>query len=818
MEATGVPITARSITAVPVTGVQVGTTTGQSFSYTFDGTQYATMESPYTSVGDGSIYTVVDIKPDTATNMYNASEPISVFGYDGTTYSTDEVSGFKITDTAPIQNTTYMAGDATFHATLDTAIELTGDFEITFDVIRTDNTGTNNQTWLASNANSDDFIRPYDSSHGTEPDNLSLSGLAGNTVIDDVFVGVSQGQHIAFKLTRVGALITAYIDGVSTGSTSAGIGTCGIDTLMIAANRTTRAFNNNQGMQNLYIDDKVTDTQWLFPLNEGSGTTFTDSLAPPVELTDIFGAPFTTPTGWSVDGDEITVVSSAAFVQFKAGPAVEIGKEYTISFDVSGLAGGENCTVVCGGVPHDPITANGSYSSTETATNTNTFGITTLTTIPNMVLSNVTVTSAEGGGIVGTWTGSNWVTVGNNDRDFKMDEGTGDRFYDSIQGDYATITNHDDSSWSDPESVTFTAVSNTKDGLGDANSQKYYDFVAEGDYLYAARGVGGAVIFDISDITAPVKVGTADDGGESLRNVLVLNGYLYTCSREGFGTSTPVGGTLIKWDISDKTTPVIYNPGSGDEKYEHYHATDLWSGSRYSAMCTDGEYIYVAGQKRGVYKFDPDDIASGPVDELQTSADGVAPTPDDLETQGIEVLGNYLYVANYDHGVKVLDKRDMTEVAELPKLSTNNWTWECCAGAGAIYASFNHSGGGDMTGKGLGVIDASDPESLTSWHGNAYLYPSADEAGNTTGGDEPDSNIMKFGNYVYIAHGDKGVAVFDVSSPLEPIYLGVHENYISVESTFGVCTFSHGGKTYCVYGGGGGSDTRRIFIDEVTFS
>ena len=112
-------------------------------------------------------------------------------------------------------------------------------------------------------------------------------------------------------------------------------------------------------------------------------------------------------------------------------------------------------------------------------------------------------------------------------------------------------------------------------------------------------------------------------------------------------------------------------------------------------VAIDGDYAYVAAQ--GALSIL--DI-SNPASPVQV---GFFDTPGSAE--GVAVSGSYVYVADWDAGLRVIDMSDPTAPVEVGSLSTSGYASGVTVSGGYAYVA-DH-------GAGLSVIDVSDPRNPT---------------------------------------------------------------------------------------------------------
>ncbi|QHI70825.1 S8 family serine peptidase [Tichowtungia aerotolerans] len=159
--------------------------------------------------------------------------------------------------------------------------------------------------------------------------------------------------------------------------------------------------------------------------------------------------------------------------------------------------------------------------------------------------------------------------------------------------------------------------------------------VVQGNYAYIADGnggyyVGGLEVVDISNPSSPVLAGRKSMGGEYVFDVYVSGSSAYLVT--GNDTVTAI-------DISDPTDP--------------QYRTSALLGSSTSpslyAVCGDGSRLFVASRSKEVGIFD---MNLNRLDGRQAIATEAIP-------RDIYVAGNFLYIAEGDSGLEVLDITDL---------------------------------------------------------------------------------------------------------------------------------------------------------------
>lgn len=360
-------------------------------------------------------------------------------------------------------------------------------------------------------------------------------------------------------------------------------------------------------------------------------------------------------------------------------------------------------------------------------------------------------------------------------------------------------------------------------GADPAARNPHFDFYRDGDTLYAAQGSNGWYSYDISNIangnvtsissenkysfTTYPLLGSATSIGYEYRSVLILGGFLYAVTRFRVGDDPYGGGAIEQWNISTPSAPVLV-----DRYYRENVAPNSDPFSRFTQMCTDGTDIFVFGQVKGIYKFNPASIGTGPTASNET---GWSPQG----THGGDVIGNYLHACFYGNGLRYVDKATLTTTdASIPAFNNGRTIrpWDAVANGNYLYVSSNRDD--DWENRGLLVVDCTNPPGAYAW--DAFEgYPPQDNAPANDTGDNANTGIAFLDDRIYIAHGNRGFLTYDVSTPLSPRYLGLAGNMDIPDVTFGVTAFNKDSVTYLVYGSGMqplGESTLQMYIDRVT--
>ena len=120
---------------------------------------------------------------------------------------------------------------------------------------------------------------------------------------------------------------------------------------------------------------------------------------------------------------------------------------------------------------------------------------------------------------------------------------------------------------------------------------------------------------------------------------------------------------------------------------------------------------------------------------------------------GVQVVGNYAYVADGDSGLQIIDISSPTTPTLKGNYDTPDRALDVQVVGNYAYVADDY--------KGLQIIDISDPTTPT-------LKGNYDTSGYTLG-------VQVVGNYAYVADGDSGLQIIDISNPTIPTLKGNYD-------------------------------------------
>ena len=272
--------------------------------------------------------------------------------------------------------------------------------------------------------------------------------------------------------------------------------------------------------------------------------------------------------------------------------------------------------------------------------------------------------------------------------------------------------------------VVLTPVSNQDTG-GQARG-----ILKDGQYVYVADGTGGLLVYRLladgsfSPIIGSFKLSAEPGVDISLRSIEKVDHYLYLAYREK---------GLYVLDITNPETPVF--------------VTQYDTPDRATFIEVNDDRLYLS-DRFGLLIFD---ISDREVPVLLGSYNPFG------EIERIVVEGVTAYVARYYQGILVLDVSDPENLVEISVTNTDFAIWTVVKEGDYIFA------GGEASG--LLVYDASNLSDLVP----VATLDLPDVAEPLTAQDQPPFRMEVHGAQLFIADGDGGLQVVDISDPLMPV-------------------------------------------------
>lgn len=287
----------------------------------------------------------------------------------------------------------------------------------------------------------------------------------------------------------------------------------------------------------------------------------------------------------------------------------------------------------------------------------------------------------------------------------------------------------------------------------------YYDETTE--RLYLCTYFSGFEIWDVSDFTAPVRIGRGSTTGLPRGGIFASGNYVYVV--------TVANGVQV-FDATDPANPV--NTGTCPLSSTNF----AWNSAK------SGNNIFVAIGNGGMKVVD----VSNPSNPHVVGSSNML-------TTGVWVAGNYAYIVGYNFGIRILNISNLTNITQTGYKTITGYPNRIrVIGNYAYIANATNS----TNGGGINVVDVTNPASpqlLSTYPDYAeYIAGNGSMVGYSGGGypckildisnpvnpvlactyDLPLSSqdVQIRGNYAYT--GNNGFRVFDITDKSRPVQVG----------------------------------------------
>jgi hypothetical protein len=272
-----------------------------------------------------------------------------------------------------------------------------------------------------------------------------------------------------------------------------------------------------------------------------------------------------------------------------------------------------------------------------------------------------------------------------------------------------------------------------------------------GIYGVLGFGIGGLVIADVSDPSAPVEIGAIEYASYSrsitIRDLVVEGGFAYLAiEKTPVYPADPRTGSLWIVDVSDPTAPVEIG------------AFEVPLATRGIAVVDNLAYLTVLAYLPFPVPFPPPEIepsgmrvidVANPSAPVQVGSIELSGSPND-----IEVVGDLAYIADYLAGLRTIDVSDPTAPVGIDLAASYGRPFSLTVVDGLAYLANPGSHGRG----GLSVFDLSDPRAPIEIGVLQLPYGASD--------------VAVEGGLAYVAAADLGLQAIDVSNPEAPVALG----------------------------------------------
>ena len=222
-----------------------------------------------------------------------------------------------------------------------------------------------------------------------------------------------------------------------------------------------------------------------------------------------------------------------------------------------------------------------------------------------------------------------------------------------------------------------------------------YSLLVEDDYCYITCGYSGFKIFDISDLSNPVKVADFPQLNDGYAHQFILKDNIaYIGNGNGgiwiINCTNPENPSVIKnyrhdysWDIQIDNDILFSGNGhiQSQSSLTVTNISDLFNPVHINTILTDEDItdlelvedkLYASGSTDGLFIYDISNKTDPKI--LGNYSD---PENPDIYLVEIEVVENFIYAGYYQYGLKVLDvsnAANITQVVEIENSSGNYYS------------------------------------------------------------------------------------------------------------------------------------------------
>ena len=269
------------------------------------------------------------------------------------------IKSLQLIDHTPLQGIRAMGGNGTDRYAAIPEITLAGDFEIEFWWERQDRTGANSSALIGNSGIDAEFLAVFDSGHGSIPDALAVNVSGAQITFAGALADIDQGQSVRIGISRAGADVEGFVDGVSVGIAQ--------DSAAFSINQLLRQgglnFYARSPIANLRIHDLETGDLYTYDNRNDSGNLLVNTnpaTAEGEELANVntvtLGA--SSGDGWQREGDTLT--NDVAYDGYiNTGIYTSVGELYKI--EVEDVSDGIRVGTEGGTVNATPVTAGATY-------------------------------------------------------------------------------------------------------------------------------------------------------------------------------------------------------------------------------------------------------------------------------------------------------------------------------------------------------------------------------------------------------------------------------------------------------------------------
>jgi len=344
-------------------------------------------------------------------------------------------------------------------------------------------------------------------------------------------------------------------------------------------------------------------------------------------------------------------------------------------------------------------------------------------------------------------------------------------------------------------------------GSGAASAVKISDFLdgsardiyVSGTTAYVSTGSGGLKIYDISTLSAPVKIGEIDDIGY-VESAFISGSYAYLAAGES---------GLLTVDISTPTNPLFLDSFSDLGMDEYATQVVVMGNIAYLADNEDGLEVLNVMNRSRIRIYGDYDMIGTDFDALEVVGNRVfavgknglvvidvsnvySPTAivsfkDGGMNTDIEIVGEYAFLADSVEGLEILNISNLANITQLGQYDLPFKSLDSVSVSGSYAYVSSHNGfeiinitdvtnptkvGGIDNGRGLGIAIDGDYAFACEFERGVAIYNISNPANPTEYARIDDEVMIRdiaiTGNSAYIAVGEEGVMRIDLTTSSTP--------------------------------------------------
>ncbi|MEW6517145.1 MAG: FG-GAP-like repeat-containing protein [candidate division FCPU426 bacterium] len=337
----------------------------------------------------------------------------------------------------------------------------------------------------------------------------------------------------------------------------------------------------------------------------------------------------------------------------------------------------------------------------------------------------------------------------------------------AVSGDYAYVVSRTSMSVVNVSNPTSPYQAGYCDLLGDLGyGPSAHSITLSGNYAYVAAGFTGLQVIDISNPASPAVVGRYGSGTEGTSayvDVAVSGNYAYVAAEMAGMYVIDISNPLSPSEVGHFENPFSFHSEGAQgvaANGNHAYLVDYWEGLRVidvsnpTAPTQTGICTIVAGSTHVVVREDFAFVAARAGLSVINISNPVVPMvvgsfSDHLYWSfGVDVSGNYAFLADYYQGLRAIDISNPSLPAEVGFFTTPG-------SACSIAKSGAYSCAADYNG-GMHVMDVSNPALPVD---RGYI-------------DGVIIDLAMNGSYVYAADDMNGFRVISISDPALPTSVG----------------------------------------------